>query len=278
MKANRVSGLSMAAPVVLAVALATAATEARPCPPEALGVARVEEVGTHGGLQVGLKTYPQTLALRDHEIVLTFDDGPLAGTTAKVLDALARECVKATFFLVGRNAEALPALVRRMVADGHTIGTHTYSHPTLADLGQAKAQGDIDRGIAAVARAAYGGGSEAHRLTFFRFPGFTDTPALLDWLSARDIAVFGTDLWASDWVAMTPEAERALLLERIEKAGRGIVLLHDIKRQTAAMLPELLRELKKRGYGIVHIVPGTGTAATRPAPPGWRPATRMSSE
>lgn len=244
---------------------------ARACPSGALGVARVLGFGTAGGAQVGLKTYPRTLELADHEIVLTFDDGPLAGTTGKILDALSAECVKATFFLIGRNAEALPGLVRRMVAEGHTLGTHTFSHParSLAGIGEEAAKGEIDRGIAAVLRVT----GDAARLKFFRFPGFDDTPALVRWLASRDIAVFGTDLWASDWVPMTPEAELDLLMGRIEKAGRGIVLLHDIKRQTAAMLPAFLRELKKRGYRIVHLVQGQGIAVTSSAPPGWRPVT-----
>jgi peptidoglycan/xylan/chitin deacetylase (PgdA/CDA1 family) len=248
---------------------------AAPCPPEALGVARTLEVGTSGGLQVGLKTYPRSLALDDREIVLTFDDGPAAQTTPKVLDALAKECVKATFFLVGRNAEALPALVKREIAEGHTVGHHTFSHPaaTLRGLSEIAAQEEILRGFEADDKAAYGTASGAPKVRFFRFPGFSDTPALVTWLSANNIAVFGADLWVSDWVTMTPEAELALILSRLDKEQRGILLLHDTKQQTAAMLPDLLQELKKRGYKIVNIVPGTNPAPTRAAPEGWTSAT-----
>jgi peptidoglycan/xylan/chitin deacetylase (PgdA/CDA1 family) len=81
------------------------------------------------------------------------------------------------------------------------------------------------------------------------------SPALLDRLKARGIAVFGADLWPGDWNPMTPQHERALLLRRLTKAGGGIVLLHDIQPKTAAMLPELLRELQRRNYRVVHIVP-----------------------
>jgi peptidoglycan-N-acetylglucosamine deacetylase len=77
------------------------------------------------------------------------------------------------------------------------------------------------------------------------------------------MVVFGADVWASDWNPMTPDQELRLLLGRIEKIGRGIVLLHDTKRQTAQMLPALLRELKRRGYRIVHVVPAKAAA---PAP------------
>jgi peptidoglycan-N-acetylglucosamine deacetylase len=252
--------------------LAPAATA---CAPEALGVSRTLEVGTRGGLQVGLKTYPQSVALDDHEIVLTFDDGPAAETTPKVLDALAKECVKATFFLVGRNAEALPSLVKREIAEGHTVGHHTFSHPaaTLRNLSEGAAQEEILRGFEADDKAAYGTASGAPKVPFFRFPGFADTPALVAWLSAKDIAVFGADLWVSDWITMTPKSELALTLSRIEKEQRGILLLHDTKQQTAAMLPDLLQELKKRGYKIVNVVPGTHPAPTRAAPEGWTSAT-----
>jgi peptidoglycan-N-acetylglucosamine deacetylase len=245
------------------------------CPPGALGVARTLEVGTSGGLQVGLKTYPRSLVLDNREIVLTFDDGPSAQTTPKVLDALAKECVKATFFLVGRNAEALPALVKREIAEGHTVGHHTYSHPaaTLRGISESAAQEEILRGFEADDKAAYGTASGAPKVRFFRFPGFADTPALIAWLSAKNIAVFGADLWVSDWQSMTPETELALILSRLDKEQRGILLLHDTKEQTAAMLPDLLQELKKRGYKIVNIVPGTKPTPTRAAPESWTSAT-----
>jgi peptidoglycan-N-acetylglucosamine deacetylase len=258
-----------------AILLASGAVCAAPCPQDALGVSHVVEIGTSGGLQIGLKTYPRSLALADHEIVLTFDDGPAAGTTPKVLDALAKECVKATFFLVGRNAEALPDLVKREVAEGHTVAHHTFSHPdvTMRGLSDSAARTDILRGFQADDKAAYGTSGSAPKVPFFRFPGFADTKELVDWLSAQNIAVFGADLWASDWTLMTADAERGLVLERLDKEGRGIVLFHDTKQQTAAMLPAFLQELKRRGYKIVHIKPGGAQPALRAAPPGWTSAT-----
>ena len=94
----------------------------------------VQAVGTQGGLEVGLKTYPRAIPLADHEVIITFDDGPEATNTPKILDALAAECVRATFFEIGRNAEGLPRIARREVLDGHTVAHHTWSHPqpTLA--------------------------------------------------------------------------------------------------------------------------------------------------
>ena len=241
------------------------------CPPSALGTSRILPVGTQGGAAIGLKTYPQTLALADHEVVLTFDDGPSPKTTPAVLDALAKDCVKATFFLIGRNAQANPGLVKREITEGHTVGHHTMTHPplTLRGLADTAARADIDSGFAADDSAAYGASGPQPRVKFFRFPGFGDTKALLAWLASRDIAVFGTDLWASDWIEMSPEAELALLMRRLQAEGRGIVLLHDIKPATAAMLPAFLSELKAKGFKIVHLVPGDGAPKLTAAPAGW---------
>ncbi len=246
--------------------------------PEALGVSREVRIG--GPVRLGLKTYPQTLDLQDHEVVLTFDDGPSRQTTPRVLDALDHACVKATFFLIGRNAASAPDLVRREIADGDTVGHHTLSHPvvTLRGLPDAAARAEIERGMEADDKAGYGAYAGQPRVPFFRFPGFADTPALLDRLGDRGIAVFGADLWASDWIAMTPEAELRLLMERLGKAGRGIILLHDIKRQTAEMLPRFLLALKAGGYRVVHIVPGEGLPPTRPAPAGWTSETERTLE
>jgi peptidoglycan/xylan/chitin deacetylase (PgdA/CDA1 family) len=239
------------------------------CGPEALGVSRTLTIGRANPTAVGLQTYPRTLDLADHEVVLTFDDGP-AAPTAKVLDALARECAKATFFIIGHNAEAMPALVKRAAAEGHAIGHHSYSHPdrTLRLMDEAMARADIERGIAATNKAA--GGASA---SFFRFPGFADTPALVADLNAKGYTVFGSDVWASDWKAMTPKAERDLILARLDKIGRGIVLFHDSKSQTAEMLGEFLRELKKRGYRLVHLVPGEGETPVVAAGPEWTSTT-----
>jgi len=255
--------------VILGMSLAGPASAA--CPPGALGTSRILEVGTTGGLQIGLRTYPQTLRLADHEVVLTFDDGPVPGTTDLVLDALAKECVKATFFVIGRNAEAHPALLRREYDAGDTIGHHSYSHPaqTLRLLSDAAARADIDRGFAAVDRSLYPSAGPEPKVPFFRFPGFADTPALDSWLAARNIAVFGTDLWAFDWLDLKPSEELQIVLKKLERNKHGILLLHDSRRSTALMLPALLAELKKRGFKIVHLVPGGDAPPLEAAPPGW---------
>ncbi len=260
-------------------ATAASAPSSLPCAtPGALGTARDLEIG--GSVRVGLKTYPQSLALADHEVVLTFDDGPWPATTPRILDTLSQNCVRATFFLIGRNAAAAPALVRREIEEGHSVGHHSWSHPavTLRAFTETAALADIDHGMAADDKAAYGSWSGSPRVPFFRFPGFADSPALLEDLAARHIAVFGTDLWASDWVPMTPEAELDRVMSRLEAAGRGIILLHDTKEQTAAMLPQLMRALQAGGYHVVHLVPGAAQTPTRPAAAGWSSETERVIE
>ncbi len=136
-------------------------------------------------------------------------------------------------------------------------------------ISDAAARADIEKGFAADDKAAYGKAEAQPKVPFFRFPGFADTPALLAWLKSRDVAVFGADFWALDWLLMTPEAERKLIMTRLEAVGRGILLLHDTKASTAAMLPGLLRDLKTHGFKIVHIVPGDTKPQFRKAPRGW---------
>ena len=249
---------------ILAIAIAAAfvplAASAEPCPgnSQALGTERIIEVDAKTTPRVGRKHFPTTLPLNRKELVLTFDDGPWPGTTPKVLDALKHECVRATFFLLGKNVETQPQFARRALAEGHSIGHHTYSHPLLDRMPPAKAEAEIDKGIEEDEYAVYGQRRSNPVIPFFRFPGFASNRALLDRMQARGIVVFGADLWASDWDRMSPDQELRLILGRIEQLGRGIVLFHDTKQQTAQMLPAFLRELKRRGYRIVHVVPAGG--------------------
>jgi peptidoglycan-N-acetylglucosamine deacetylase len=213
--------------------------------------------------RIGRKQFPSTLPLHARELVLTFDDGPWPGTTPKVLDALKNECVRATFFLLGRNVAAHPQLARRALAEGHSVGHHSYSHPLLDRMAVARAEAEIDRGIAADELALYGERRTTPTTPFFRFPGFASNRALLDRMSERGVVVFGADVWASDWIRMTSEQELHLVLSRIEQVGRGIVLFHDTKAQTAQMLPAFLHELKRRGFSIVHVIPARSRGASR---------------
>src|SRR6266481_7880268 len=248
-------GAALAASTFWAVA-----AQAADCPHKgALGTSRVLAVDAATTPRVGLMNYPQTLPLGDHEVVLTFDDGPWPPTTPTVLSALARECVRATFFLIGKPASEHPDLVRRIAADGHTVGHHTWLHRSLMRIKPSETTDEIDHGILAVEMALHERATATPSTPFFRFPGFESTPATLDFLQSRGIVVFGTDLWASDWNPMTPTQELKLLIGRLNAARKGIILLHDPKASTAAMLPAFLRYLRENDYHVVHLVP-TGPA------------------
>jgi len=250
-------------PTLAVIAAANSAAATTPCSgnPDALGTERVLMVDVRATPRVGRKHFASTLPLAPKEVVLTFDDGPWPGATERVLDALHRECVKATFFLVGARAAENPRLARRVLAEGHTVAHHTFSHRLLDHLSVAAAEAEIDRGIAAVEKALYGRLNQTSAALFFRFPGFASSPALLDRLSGRGIVVFGADLWASDWNPMFPADQLHLVMNRLGATGGGILLFHDTRAQTAAMIPAFLRALKRQGYRVVHVMPAAGLPA-----------------
>jgi peptidoglycan/xylan/chitin deacetylase (PgdA/CDA1 family) len=241
------------------------------CPgnPDALGTSRVLSVDPFVLKRIGTIQYPETLPLEDHEVVLTFDDGPIPPNTGKVLDALAAECVKATFFIVGQEATAHPALLQRAYREGHTIGTHTEHHAHLGRIGAEKAAKEIDAGIASVRAALGDAGAPA---PFFRIPYFDPASAAEEHAIHLGLTIWSADLHASDWNRLKPEQVVALALQRLEHAKKGIILLHDIHERTALALPILLKELKKRGYKVVHAVPAAPAQAQAAAKPNpWAP-------
>ena len=200
------SPAALAAALILAMFTATPVAAACPEPATALGVARVVEIDAAGGPIFGAMTSQAREArfLGPKEVVLTFDDGPMPGITRSILDTLDRFCTKATFFSVGRMAIAHPALVREVLGRGHTLGTHTWSHPmNLPRLSPERARDQIDSGFAAVALAA-----GAPIAPFFRFPGLSDSPALLDHLQRRGIAAFTVDVVSNDSYIADPGAPR----------------------------------------------------------------------
>jgi peptidoglycan/xylan/chitin deacetylase (PgdA/CDA1 family) len=230
----------------------TAAAQAADCPRKGtLGTSRILAVDAATTPRVGLKSFPQTLPLEDHEVVLA---------------ALARECVRATFFLIGKPASEHPDLVRRIAAEGHTIGHHTWLHRSLMRIKPSETTEEIDRGIAADEMALHGVATSIPSTPFFRFPGFETTPATLDLLQSRGIVVFGADLWAGDWNPMTPEQQLKLIIDRLKIARKGIILLHDPRAQTAAMLPAFLRYLRDNHYRVVHLVPASSSVHFDGAP------------
>ncbi|HMA74781.1 MAG TPA: polysaccharide deacetylase family protein [Xanthobacteraceae bacterium] len=225
------------------------------CPgnPEALGTSRTLVVDPVEHPRLGSMQYQESLPLEDHEIVLTFDDGPLPPRSTRVLDILAHECVKATYFIIGKMAHSYPDMVRRIRDAGHTIGTHSYSHPlTFQRMSLDKAELEVNEGIAAVASALGDGTGPA---PFFRIPGLLRAEGVEHYLAFRHVQVWSADFPADDWLRIGPVQVYARALQRIEANHKGILLLHDIHERTVEALPYLLRELKRRGYRIVHVVP-----------------------
>ena len=229
------------------------ATADTSCPanPDALGVSRELVVSPAEYFRLGKMQYRQTLPLADREVVLTFDDGPLPPYSDRVLEILATECVKATFFLVGRHARANPAAVRRIYNAGHTIGTHSQNHP-LRTMSDVRAEHEIDDGIASITAAL---GDAKALAPFFRIPGLLRTPSIEAHAKARALVVWSSDTLADDWRKITADRVLHLALSRLERKGKGVLLLHDIQPRTVLMLPELLAELKRRGFKIVHVLP-----------------------
>ena len=220
-------------------------------PSSALGVSRIVEIDPTSGPLFGAftKYEKEPRFLGPKEVVLTFDDGPLPKFTKPILAALDRFCTKATFFSVGRMAQAYPDMVKEVMGRGHTMGTHTWSHPmNMPRLPLPQAIDQIERGFAAVALAA--GQPIA---PFFRFPGLSDSGPMLQHMQERGIASFTVDVVSNDSYIASPQRLVERTIDQIERRNGGIVLFHDIKSSTARALPTILSELKKRGYKIVHL-------------------------
>jgi peptidoglycan/xylan/chitin deacetylase (PgdA/CDA1 family) len=255
---NRWQGVVVACAFLLGSGEAMAARCANP---KALGVSRTIAVDPRILPAVGRHDYAGTLPLAPREVVLTFDDGPRPPATGRVLKALADECVRATFFVVGRQANAYPQIVRRVRNAGHTVATHSQTHP-LSRMPIKRAVHEIDGGIASVGRAL---GSPRSVAPFFRFPGLYRSREAEGYLRRRGIMVWSVDVDSYDYKRFG-EGMLASTLARLEARRGGILLMHDVKAKTAQVLPRLLALLKARGFRVVHVVP-----ASAPVAPGSRP-------
>ncbi len=225
------------------------ATSAACSNPTALGVARTVEIDTTGGPGFGFEHYKAYDFLQPKEVVLTFDDGPQKFATEGVLAALAAECTKATFFSIGKMALGYPEIIREVANAGHTVGTHTWSHKAIAKLKTFEEGVDeIERGNSAVKRAV-----GAPIAPFFRFPTLVDTKQAVEYLGKRNVAMFSTDIDSFDFKLQPPDKLVHGVMVKLEKKGKGILLMHDIHKNTAKALPLLLTALKDNGYKVVHL-------------------------
>ena len=216
---------------------------------DALGVSRTVIIDTTGGPGFGFLQYKQFDFLADKEVVLTFDDGPWP-TTPAVLKALADECTKGVFFPVGKHTTYHPEILRQVAAAGHTIGSHTWSHAHLDSKKLTEQQGkeEIEKGFSAVKMAL--GAAPA---PFFRFPALAHTQPTLAYLGTRNIAMFSVDIDSLDFRSSSPDQVIQTVMTKLEKQGKGIILMHDLQKNTALALPTVLRRLKAGGYKVVEM-------------------------
>jgi peptidoglycan/xylan/chitin deacetylase (PgdA/CDA1 family) len=218
--------------------------------PNALGLTRIVEVDTTGGPGFGFEHFKEHDFLRPKEVVLTFDDGPWPNNTPAVLAALAAHCIKATFFPIGKHAIWHPEILKQVAAAGHSIGTHTWSHADLSKKSKEEATREIEMGASAVHMAVAG-----PTAPFFRFPALRHPPEMVTYLGQRNIAIFSCDMDSFDFTMRKPEQVIRSVMSKLEKHGKGIILMHDFQHATAEALPELLNQLKANGYKVVHMVP-----------------------
>jgi peptidoglycan/xylan/chitin deacetylase (PgdA/CDA1 family) len=230
--------------------------------PNGMGIARTVEIDTTGGPGFGFQHFKTYDFLRDHEVVLTFDDGPWGPHTPLVLKALADQCLKATFFPIGKHATYYPEVLKQVVAAGHTIGSHTWSHSDLEAVmkksGPDAAIEEIEKGASAVRMMA-----GAPTAPFFRFPDLRHPPEMLTYLGGRNIAIFSTDIDSWDFKIKKPEELIKSLMGKLQKQGKAIILMHDFQKVTSIALPQILGQLQKNGFKVVHMVP-KGTLTTLP--------------
>lgn len=218
--------------------------------PDALGVARVVQVDTTGGPGFGFEHFKQLDFLRDKEVVLTFDDGPWPHNTPAVLKALADECTTGIFFSIGKHATYHPEILRQVAAAGHTVGAHTWSHANLNNkkLSEAQRKDEIEKGFSAVKWAL-----EAAPAPFFRFPALQHPPEMVTYLGERNIAIFSCDVDSFDFKSHKAQQVVDNIFRKLDKVGKGIILMHDFQKHTAEALPEILRRLKAGGYKVVQM-------------------------
>jgi peptidoglycan/xylan/chitin deacetylase (PgdA/CDA1 family) len=218
--------------------------------PDALGVSRVVEIDTTGGPGFGFEHFKQFDFLADKEVVLTFDDGPWPANTPAVLKALADQCTKALFFPIGKHATYHPEILRQVAAAGHTVGAHTWSHANLNSkkMTEQLAKDEIEKGFSAV-KLALG----AAPSPFFRFPELQHGPAAMAYLGTRNVAIFSCDLDSFDFRAKDAAQIVNTVMTKLDKQGKGIILMHDFQKHTAEALPTLLGRLKAGGYKVVQM-------------------------
>lgn len=222
------------------------------CDDDALGVHRTMTIPV--GIAPGVYDWRQIQSdLKDKEIILTFDDGPSPDTNDQIVNLLKAECLKATFFLVGKKAQEYPTLVKNLAAAGHTIGNHSWSHKRFTEIDDSEVQQEVSQGIRAVEEAL---APDYHGSQYFRFPHLSHNPMSDLIVHSHGMAAIGTNFMVPDWTDISPQEIHDLMIEQITQRGnKGMLILHDIHPRSIKALELLMSTFKKQGYKIVHLLP-----------------------
>jgi len=257
------------APAILAALNGAIPTEAQQATPSA----KAEDIVTLARQNEWLGSQ-----LEKGSVLLTFDDGPHPVYTQEILAILAHYRVKAIFFQLGQNlgtvTDGHAALTRneeveqQILAAGHAIGNHSYTHPFLPKLDQEQVEQEIDKTQALLNLVIP---DDAHRTHMFRAPYGARNSMILGEVGERGLRSVLWNVDSLDWSDPIPESIVHRILTELDHAGRGIILMHDIHPKTVIALPILLDELIKRGYTFVQW-DGTGLVATDRNAPVVAPA------
>jgi len=236
------------------------------CPAGTLGVSRTIEVDTTGGPWFG-EPHGDRNFLAPGEVVLTFDDGPAPADTREILAALAKECTKATFFMVGEMVAVHPEVVKEVADQGHTIGIHSWTHPNMARLTLDEVKHEVEATFDIVQK-----NSPQPVAPFFRYPYLSSNKLTEDYFKSRNIGQFAIDIDSSDWRVRSSSPVIARIMAGLKARGRGIILMHDIHKWTADAVPQLLAKLKAGGYKVVQLKPKTTLQLIADVTPPEKPA------
>jgi peptidoglycan-N-acetylglucosamine deacetylase len=196
-------------------------------------------------------------------IALTFDDGPNATLTPKLLDLLAARHLKATFFVVGQNAADHPDILKRAVREGHEIANHSWSHPNLGKMSDEAVRRELQKTDDAIAAAI------GKRPTLLRPPYGSITARQKKWIHEEfGYRIIIWDVDPLDWKRPGPSVVTARILK--ETRAGSIVLAHDIHAPTIEAMPATFDQLMKKGFKSVTVTELLGMAT--PIPPKATPS------
>ncbi len=201
-------------------------------------------------------------------IAMTFDDGPSSENTPRLLEMLKQRNIKATFFLIGQNVASNPDIVRRLLAEGHEVGNHSWTHPQLSKLSDDRVTAEITKTQDAIKEAS------GFSPTLLRPPYGAITPRQREWIESR----FGLNiiLWSVDpfdWKRPGASVISQRILSQVRPGA--IILSHDIHKQTVDAMPATLDGLIAKGYKFVTV--SQLIAMNKPKPPPTQPGKTENS-